>query len=304
MKNSRALSRFVSKNSGYFFIFPAMAFLCLITIYPVLRTIQLSLSNYDLKTFSTSWAGFTGYANVFKDAWFWVSTRNTLAFTCRTVALHIILAWMLVLLIQTKWATDWLRNGFRAIWILPWLFSNAAAALMWGLLYHPFGLLNYLATNLGLVKDSIDFLGDPKIALWSLVIINVWKSYPIYFVLLLGAFQSIPPDLVEASSVEGANSFQRLRYIKVPLVLPAFLTMTMLDFITTFAHFDLVRMMTGGGPMRATETIAYYIYRVGFKSVDFPYSSTLSVVMFLFLALCSILYVVAYIRSTIYGSKN
>jgi multiple sugar transport system permease protein len=304
MKTGKGLSRFVSKNSGYFFIAPAIIFLFVITIYPVLRTIRLSFSTYDLKTFVTSWAGFGSYARVFKDSWFWVSIQNTILFTCRTVILHLVIAWLLVLIMQRPWKWSGLRDGLRGFWILPWLFSNAAAALMWGLLYHPFGLLNYLISNSGLTKESIDFLGDPKIALWSLVIINVWKSYPIYFVLLLGAFQAIPPDLLEAANVEGANFSQRLRYVTMPLVLPAVLTMTMLDFITTFAHFDLVRMMTGGGPMRATETISYYIYRTGFKSVDFPYSSSLSVIMFLFLAVCSVVYVFAYIRSTVYGKKN
>jgi multiple sugar transport system permease protein len=304
MKTGKTLSRFVSKHSGYFFISPALIFLFLITIYPVLRTIRLSFSNYDLQTFVTSWAGFGSYAKVSKDPWFWISIQNTLLFTCRTVILHAVIAWILVLIIHEPWRMNWFRDTLRGVWILPWLFSNAAAALMWGLLYHPFGLLNYLFSNSGILKESVDFLGDPKIALWSLVIINVWKSYPIYFVLLLGAFQAIPLDLLEAANVEGATYFQRLRYVTVPLVWPAVLTMTMLDFITTFAHFDLVRMMTGGGPMRATETISYYIYRTGFRSVDFPYSSTLSVIMFLFLAVCSVLYVLAYLRSTVYGKNN
>jgi multiple sugar transport system permease protein len=301
MNIDRAIHRFFRRQVGYLFIAPALIMLFFITIYPVVRTIHLSIANYDLQTFKLSWAGFTHYVRAFKDSWFWVSIKNTLLFTVRTVVLHAVIAWILALLMQNPWRWNWLRNGIRGFWILPWLFSNAAAALMWGLLYHPFGLLNYLVLNSGLFKDTIDFLGDPKIALWSLVIVNVWKSYPIYFVLLLGAFQAIPYDLMEAARVEGANFFQELRYVILPLVLPAVLTMTMLDFITTFAHFDLVRMMTGGGPMRATETLSYYIYRIGFKSVDFPYSSSLSVIMFVFLAICSLVYVRAYIRSTVYG---
>jgi len=281
-----------------------MILLVVVTVYPVLRTIQLSVSNYDLQTFKTSWGGFGNFGKVFSDSWFWVSIKNTLLFTVSSVVLHALCAWGLALLIHRAWRVNWLRNMVRGFWILPWLFSNAAAALMWGLLYHPFGLLNYVILNTGLSQENVDFLGDPNIALMSLVVVNVWKTYPIYLVLLLGALQSVSEELLEAARVEGANFFQELRYIIIPLVMPAVLTMTILDFITTFGHFDLVRMMTGGGPLRATETLSYYIYRTAFKSVEFPYSAALSVVMFAFLAICSLFYVKVYIRSSTYGVKS
>ena len=272
------------KLRGYLYIAPAMLLLLIITIYPVIRTVVLSLSEFNFIEKS------------FTDSWFKVSFWNTFLFTVASVALHFLVSWVLALIINPTWRFKWLRNTVRGLWILPWLFSTAAAALMWGLLFHPFGFLNYFLVNSGLISKNIDFLGDPNIALWSLVIVNVWKTYPIYLVLLLGALQAISEELIEAARLDGANNFQVLWHVIIPKVMPTVLTLTTLDFITTFGHFDLVRMMTGGGPLRATETLSYYIYRTAFRSADFSYSAVISVAMFAFLTIFCLIYVKLYAR--------
>lgn len=284
--------------AGYMFILPAFVILFMITVYPVLRTIVLSVSTYDFSTRATSWAGFSNFERIINDPIFWNSLKITIEFTVGSVLLHGIIAWVLALLLYRPHGNGSFTDVIRGMWILPWLFSNAAAALMWGLLYHPFGIINFLLVNSGLIPQPIDFIGDPRTALIALINVNVWKTYPIYLVLLLGALQAIPDDLHEAARVEGAGYFAELRHVTFPLVLPTVLTMTILDFITTFGHFDLVKMMTGGGPMRRTETLSFYIYREAFKSVDFPSAAGVSVIMFIILALCSVLYIRAYTRSS------
>ncbi|MHB1377240.1 MAG: carbohydrate ABC transporter permease [Candidatus Humimicrobiaceae bacterium] len=283
---------------GYLYIGPALILLIAIIIYPVLRTIILSFSNYDLQSHAISFAGIKHYAAVMGDSWFWTSLGNTLIFTIGSVILHLMVAFPLALILNRDWKIRWMRSIFRGFWILPWLFATSTAALMWGILFHPFGIINYYLLHIGLVKTTVDFLGNTSIALWSLVLVNVWRTFPIYMVLILGALQSIPKDLNEAAKIDGATGLKITLHITVPLITPTLLTIITLDFITTFGHFDLVRIMTGGGPLRATETLSYYIYRIGIKLVNYPYASALSTVMFILLAIFAFIYIKLYTRSS------
>jgi len=287
----------VKQAGGYLFILPAYLLLALITVYPVAKTIQMSLTSFSFQTSHVAWLGLSEFGKVVTSGEFWSSVRITLIFTFGSLIFHALFAWILALLMFASNGLGWARNLFRGLWILPWLFSTAAAALMWGLLYNPFGVVNFTLVNSGVLQQPIDFLGRTSSALGALVNVNVWKTYPIYFVLLLGAMQSVPEVLLEAARVEGASYWGELRYAVVPFVWPAVLTMTLLDFITTFGHFDLVKLMTGGGPQSSTQTLAFYVYREAFMSGNFSYSAAVSVLMFAFLSVCSIIYIRAYIRS-------
>jgi len=286
---------------GYLYIAPALILLIAIIIYPVSRVIILSFSNYDLQSHATSFAGMKYYAAIMDDSWFWSSLGNTLIFTISSIVLHLMIAFPLALILNYDWKIKWLRSIFRGFWILPWLFATATAALMWGILFHPFGIINYYLLSIGLVKTTFNFLGNTSIALCSLILINVWRTFPIYMVLILGALQSIPKDLNEAAKIDGATGLKITLHITLPLITPTLLTIITLDFVTSFGHFDLVRLMTGGGPLRATETLGYYIYRVGLKSVNFPYASALSTVMFILLAIFAFIYIKLYIKSSNYA---
>ncbi|HUX52183.1 MAG TPA: sugar ABC transporter permease [Spirochaetia bacterium] len=289
--------RFRKRAEGYFYILPAYTLLALVTGYPVIRIIGMSLSSFSFQTANTGWVGLTEFSAVLASRSFWSSASITIEFTVFSLILHAVVAWALALLMYGSRKTHWVTNLFRGLWILPWLFSTAAAALMWGLLYNPFGVLNYTLVNTGILQEPIDFLGRSGTALGALVNVNVWRTYPIYFVLLLGAMQSVPDSLLEAARIEGASYFKELRYVVFPFVWPAVLTMTLLDFITTFGHFDLVKMMTGGGPQGSTQTLAFYIYREAFLSANFSYSAAVSVLMFAFLSIFSVAYLKAYMRS-------
>ena len=293
-----AMHRFSKRVAGYLFILPAYLILIVITAYPVVKTVVMSITSFSFQTSATHWQGFVEFGKLAASHEFWSSVWTTLLFTVGSLVLHAILAWIFALLMFSSQRLGWTKNLFRGLWIMPWLFSTAAAALMWGLLYHPFGIVNFTLVNTGILEQPIDFLGNTQTALAALVNVNVWKTYPIYFVLLLGAMQAVPDTLLEAARIEGANYFGELRFVVVPFVWPAVLTMTLLDFITTFGHFDLVKMMTGGGPQSSTQTLAYYIYREAFMSGNFSYSAAVSVVMFLFLSTCSLIYIRAYTRST------
>src|SRR5262249_46633458 len=154
---------------------------------------------------TVSFIGLRNYSDVLKDPVFWQSLKNTVIYTVGSMILHLLVGGFLAVLLNEKWANTPIRNFVRGLLILPWLFSLAASALMWALLYSPFGPLNYLLTATGLAAQTVDFLGDRNIVLWSLVLINVWKSFPFYMVMILGGLQSIPADLYDAAHVDGAS---------------------------------------------------------------------------------------------------
>ena len=169
-------------------------------------------------------------------------------------------------------------------------FSTAAAGLMWSLLYHPFGLLNYLAVGVFHRPQPFEFLGDPRIALGSVIAVNVWKSYPFYMVAILGELQAIPVDLFDAAKVDGAGTWQRFWYVTLPHLRGVLIAVSTLDIITTFGHVDLINILTRGGPGRATETIAFHVYRTALLDGNLAKGSAISTIMLVVLSMFTWLY--------------
>ena len=280
----------VKQSLGYLFIAPAVIFLCVVTVYPLLDTIKTSFTEINPRERTEEYVGLKNYENLFHDEVLHNSVKNTVKFTFASVFLHLIIGGTLALLLNEQWAGAFLRNFTRGVLILPWLFSTAASALVWGLMFHTFGIMNYIVQAIGITSTSVEFLGDRDIALYSLVLVNVWKSFPFYMVLLLGGLQSIPSELYEAGVVDGANRFQRFRHITVPLLRPVILATSTIDIITTAGHFDLVKLMTRGGPVRSTETVAYYVWQTGFRDVNFGYGAAISVAMVVVLSVGVLIY--------------
>lgn len=279
-----------SQNIGYLFIAPAVLFLIVVTIYPLISTFLTSFTTINTRERTTEFVALANYTRMFSDGVFWNAMRNTAIFTAASVVLHLLVGGTLAVLLNERWASIQARNFMRGLLILPWLFSTAASALIWGLLYHPFGPTNYVLQGLGLVSEPVQFLGDKTLAMWSLVLVNVWKTFPFYMVMLLGGLQSIPPELYDAARVDGASAYHRFRYVTVPLLRPVILAISTIDIITTFSQFDLVKLLTSGGPLRSTETVAYYLWQTGFRDVNFGYGSAISVVMVVGLSIGVLIY--------------
>jgi multiple sugar transport system permease protein len=198
--------------------------------------------------------------------------------------LHLALGLGLALLLNVTWFSRGLRNLVRGALILPWLFSTAASALMWALLYHPFGLFNYLWVGVLGQPAAIQFLGNPATALLAIIAVNTWKSYPFYMVSILGGLQGIPLDLYDAAKVDGAGAWQRFRFVTFPQIRPVLVAISTIDVITSFGHVDLISMLTRGGPGVSTETVAHYVYRTALLDGNLPYGAAISALMLLILA--------------------
>jgi multiple sugar transport system permease protein len=269
---------------GYLFILPALLFLVVLIVYPILVTLQMSTSKL-LPDLSSPWIGFSNYAKILADKAFWRSVLVSGEFTAITVVLHLIVGMAFALLLSCRWPSIRLRNLLRGLIILPWIFSTAASSLMWTLLLHPFGTLNYMARAWFGVSQPISWFATATSSMLTLAVVNLWHSFPFYMVIMLGGLQSIPDEFYEAAKVDGASSWQSFWRITLPMMRPVIVALTVIDIIGTMAMFDLVRMLTGGGPNRATETVAYYLYRMAFMDGRLNYAAAISIVILLGLLL-------------------
>ena len=279
---------------GVAFLSPALLLLLLSIAFPLFRVIQRSFQEYSAQAGGFQYVGLKQYQHLFSDPLFWISVRNTFIFTLGSIALHLGFAYPIALLLNTRWPNVKIRNFFRGAFILPFLFSPPAAALLWGLLYRPLGPLNYGLSKLGV--EPIAFLGDPNWALFSVMLVNSWVYFPLYMILILGGLQSIPKILYDAARVDGANWIQRFIYVTLPQMRTLVMTVILIDFATSFIHFDLVWTMTKGGPLRSTYLISFFLYEKGLRDFRLGYGSAVGVVIALIMAICISAYVFVAIR--------
>ena len=286
--SGRAHRRLPRHAAGYLFVAPVIVYLLATAVYPIVNVVGMSLR--DVSAGRWYFVGFTHYQQVLRDPVFWNAFWNTAVFTVASTLVHLTLGMIFALLLHAVWFSGALRNITRGALILPWVFSTAAAGLMWSLLYHPFGLLNYLAVGVFGRDRPFEFLGDPGLALASVIAVNVWKSYPFYMVAILGELQAIPVDLFDAAKVDGAGAIQRFWYVTLPQLRGILIAISTLDVITTFGHVDLINILTRGGPGRATETVAFHVYRTALLDGNLPKGSAISTIMLLALTLFTWLY--------------
>lgn len=283
---------------GYLFVMPALLYLVVVSIYPLISTIQMSLM--EVEQGEWQFVGLQNYANLLTDPWFWNSLKIISVFAVASMVLHISIGTALALLLNEHWFSITLRNIMRGILILAWMFSTAAAGLMWSLLFHPFGLLNYLARTLFNLSAPVEFLGNPSLALWSVAAVGAWKYYPFYMIMILGGLQTILPELYEAAKVDGANAWHRFRYVTLPQLRPVLIVISTIDIITTFSHVDLFKMLTRGGPLRTTESVAYYIYKSALLDGNLGYGAAIST----FTLIGLVVFMVVYMRLLSRGGET
>jgi len=275
---------------GYLFIAPAILFLLAFTLYPLLQALLMSFFEISNKGEFGQWIGATNYLALVKDANFLQALARSLAFAALAAIGCLAVGVALAQLLNKSWLSGNVLNSLRGLAVLPWLFPISVAALMWGLLLHRDGILNALLNAIGIIDKPVMWVGNPDTALFSLVAIFVWRCSPFVMVMVLAALKSIPQELYEAARVDGATRWQSYRLVTIPLIAPVLLTLSILCFVWGAGQFDLVKIVTGGGPMRSTEVASYYIYRIGFLTVDWSYGSAISIAVFVVLLMAAIAY--------------
>jgi ABC-type sugar transport system permease subunit len=263
----------------YLYIFPTFFFLFFFTHWPILRTFYASLFKWSAAATAKQYVGLANYAQAWNAAVFWEVLGNNLLFAAGTVPLTLALALALALLINHQ-----IRGlaVYRALLFYPTMIPMAAAAMIWLWILTPnYGLLNYYGRSVGL--PDVHWLGHPRLALWALVLVGVWKRVGYYMVIYLAGLQVIPDHLYEAAIIEGATAWQRFWRVTFPLVSPTTFFVAVMAVIDAFQAIDQVYLMTSGGPGNSTNLFIFYIYQNAFRFFDLGYASAVSAILFLIL---------------------
>lgn len=260
------------------FLAPATLHLAAFSFAPMVFALYLSFHRWNPIEAAQPYVGLDNFVALARDPLVWVSVRNTLLYTLHVpVAMAIALTIALLLRRSTKGAL----LG-RLVFILPYASSVVAVALVWQWLYHPeFGVFNWVAGALG--WQPVDWLGNPRTALLAVMIVSVWLQVGYQMVLFLAGLQAIPRDYVDAARVDGANTWQRFWRVTFPLLRPVTLFVLVTGIITSFQVFTLVYILTGGGPLHATDVIVLRVYRMAWELLQFGGASALSLVLFVLL---------------------
>jgi multiple sugar transport system permease protein len=180
---------------------------------------------------------------------------------------------------------------FRAVYILPWLFTAAIIAVIWRMLLNPNGVINYALVGLGITDTRIEWLASVDLSLYAVTFINIWAGYPFFMMSLLAGLQGISTDLYEAALVDGANPVQKFLHITIPQLKPIIISMLLLDLIWTSQQFALIWMTTGGGPINVTEMLSTFTYKLAFSRTEFALASTSAVIILLLSMILAFFYV-------------
>ena len=279
---------------AYGLILPSMALITGLSLYPVIEAIVVSLQRQNLmRPDPTGFVGLANYAAVlFDDDAFWSSFGHTIIFTAGSVAGGYLLGLALALLLSLDVRG---RTFFRALFLIPWVIPDVAVAMLWKWLYgDEFGIINFLGLKSGLIEQPVQWLADTQIAMPALILVQTWKLYPVMFVVLLAALQNVSKDLHEAAKLDGATSLQRLWHITLPLIRPASVVITLLSAIWTFQSFDVIYLLTGGGPASATKVLSILVYEKAFGALNRGDATALAILMMAGLLMLTLGYLAAY----------
>nr|WP_316656339.1 sugar ABC transporter permease [uncultured Gellertiella sp.] len=283
----------VQRNATLFawlLLLPAVAYVAFIVAYPLVDTVILSFTNASLKK-TTDWVGWVNYAKIFNSTFAEVIIR-TFIWTFFSVLLKMIIGTFGATMLNSAVPG---RALFRVLTMPPWIVPMAIGIFMWGWMYNgQFGMISGVLQNLGLVSGPVAFLAYGNTAFWATIVTDVWIGVPLVTLYLLAAMQAIPQDLYEAAWTDGAGRFYRFRRITLPLLVPSLITMSMLSLIATFNSFDIIWILTHGGPNGDTTTMIIDTYRTAIGSKKYGEGAARAVLICIFLSL----FCLAYFRVT------
>ena len=261
---------------------PTAILLALFIAYPFVKGVLLSLTSARVGV-EGEWVGLKNFYKVFTDNIFRETMWNTFWYTFVTTVFKLALGLWLALLLNRNFKG---KAYLRAAILLPFIIPTVLSTFAWKWMFDPtFSVINWALFKVGLISARINWLGDPDLAMASIMIVNIWRGVPFFAISLLAGLQTISPELQEAAAIDGAKPLQRFWYITWPLLLPVTMVVVLFSVIQTFADFQLVYVMTGGGPANATHLFATYAYQIGIGTGLLSEGAAISLAMFPFLFL-------------------
>jgi multiple sugar transport system permease protein len=269
-----------------YLIIPALIAIWLVIGFPLLYALYISFHDFIISQGGIGAFNWTNYFDIFKNKQLLGASKNTVILTVSVVTLEFLIAFGLALLLNNKRIKG--RNVFLLILLIPMLMPPITVGLIWRLLLHPeLGIINY---SLGLVHlPQPAWLGDPSLAMITVIIVDIWHETSFLILILLAGLTALPDELYEAAMIDGANTTQKFRYLTIPLMMPTILVAILIRLIAALKTYDLIYILTRGGPGVSTETISYYIYRVAFVFLDMGKSSAMSFLLLLLIVILTIL---------------
>lgn len=262
---------------GLAFITPALIFFLAFQAYPMIYGLLLSFTSNRNAGAALTFNGFANYIRLFtKDSSFRIALQNNLIYAAAFTPGVLIVALLIALLLNSKIKC---KDALRTVCFFPYITSMVAVATVWNIILAPNGPVNQILSALG-VKNLPGWLLDKDWALASVIIVAIWKNFGYYMIILLAGLQGIPVYLYESARIDGASGFNAFRYITLPMLSPTIFLSLITIIIAAFQEFDLINIMTQGGPGRATNVLVYRIYQEGFVNVKMGYASAIAYTLF------------------------
>jgi multiple sugar transport system permease protein len=276
--NGRVIKEKSENLTGLFFVSPMLIGVLILVLLPILATFALSFANWSFITpiSQLEWVGFDNFIKLLKDTVFLKSLLNNAIFLL-TVPICMAISLILAIAIDRN---VYFKSFFKVAFFMPYISSVVAIAVVWQVLFHPSaGPINQVLMSLGIENPPL-WIADPNFALISIMLIQIWISIGFNMIIYLAGLQSIPRDLYEAADIDGANAWVKFRHITLPLISPTSFFLFITGIIATFKVFDLVAVLTKGGPMHSTSLIVWNLYETAFVNLKIGEASAMAVILF------------------------
>ena len=268
------------------FVLPGVFLLIVVLGWPAVTSILYSFES--AKAGDTAYT-FANYQSLLKDPFFNTTFWNTAVFVFFSVAAHMVLGLAVAMVLNSALPA---KPVFRVIALLPWVVPDVVAGIIWKWMFDPiYGALNDLMIRIGLLDNPVEWLSNPKLAMFSVILVNLWRGFPFVMLILLAGLQAIPRHLYEAAAIDGAPKFQQFIHITLPGLKKMIVVALALDIVWEVRRFGLIQAMTQGGPGVLTEVLSTYTYKQYFQFFRFEYASAISVVMTIVLLMVSLPYI-------------
>jgi len=284
-RNKKTKLKLHNIYTPYLYLIPALIIIGTFVFYPLIRVIIYSFQSYNIFT-EAQWVGTENYMKIFKDKNFYSALKNTILYFITVVPVLVIAPMFLAILVNQKLKGI---KFFRAAYYLPVITSMVVAGIAWKWIYADSGLLNYFLVNvLHIMKEPISWLNSPSTALFSVMVVTIWKGLGYYMVIYLAGLQAIPEDIWEAAEIDGASGLKKHVTITVPMLAPSMAIVAVMSSMAAMKVFDEIFIMTSGGPYNSTKTVVFYLYEHAFENLNLGYASAVGVVLFLILLVFSL----------------
>lgn len=274
---------------GLALIAPTVLVFCAVIVYPLISAIYLSLFSIFTPTLEGEWVGLSNYTALLQSGDFWNALRVNLIWTVGTLTLQIVFGVGMALILHQN---IWFRSLARSLILFPYFISTVVAVLVWKWLFNDlYGILNHLMMTAGIIDWPIDYLGQMPNALISVILVGAWKYFPFVVIAVLARLQTIPDALYEAAKIDGAGPVARFFDVTLPQLRDVLVVIIMLRAIWDFKEFDLIFLLTGGGPVTSTETLPLLVYKQAFALNQMGMASAYAVIMMLIMLVFMLIYI-------------